>query len=601
MIENIFVLSKGSLLKKMKKEFIKVGFKKTNLNTLIDNIFETFDDTEVQKNIFFRCNALFFFKEYCKKSKLKFITKDLLKLMYFCILCAETKTARQTFYIGSSVICKIYEKNKDCFCFNKNENKLNNILWSLIESKHYYTNILKRTQHIVSSNVLDNDNIIEYLCLINKICDLHHYTKEFYYHSNWILRKYKEYNINDTIVITTNKIYNFVVPVFIRLNGIVGIDYRDNRDFILKNVTHWNFIKYELHELSNCCKGEQDSPKQLIPSLSLCTSLSLSKFTFTSIIDRLFLSSEIESNICTTHSNVCICMIDIVNFSQWCSKQEPQQIFTTMTKYNTFLNEYIDMYDNVEKIEMVGDSVLIVGGLYSDNNTIKYTSDIIKLCHSILVDINKLNEIFNDESVSIRIGIHNGDVYSGYILNPKKFQLFGNSINVASRLESTSFPGILNISTKTFDIIKNIEILNKFEIGRTNTNFLKGVGVFDSLMCFIRKDSVLIADDVLITCNIIKKILKHKKCDIVINNKHCFRLLKQNSYEIVFLDRFFDNVDIYVDIKDFRIWETKYRLNPQKIVLITSTKPSENINIDLYIDDIIIKNEKFIVTIGNHK
>jgi CheY-like chemotaxis protein len=259
------------------------------------------------------------------------------------------------------------------------------------------------------------------------------------------------------------------------------------------------------------------------------------------------------------------------------------------------------MYDEIEKIEMVGDSVLIVGGLYSDNNTIKYTSDIIKLCHSILVDINKLNEIFNDKSVSIRIGIHNGDVYSGYILNPRKFQLFGNSINVASRLESTSFQGILNISTKTFDIIKNIEILNKFEIGRTNTNFLKGVGVFDSLRCFIRKDSVLIADDVLITCNIIKKILKHKKCDIVTNNNHCFRLLKQNSYDIVFMDRFFDNVDIYVDIKDFRIWETKYRLNPQKIVLITSTKPSENINIDLYIDDIIIKNEKFIVTIGDYK
>jgi hypothetical protein len=39
MVDNLFVLSKGSLLKKMKKEFIKVGFKKTNLNTLIDNIF----------------------------------------------------------------------------------------------------------------------------------------------------------------------------------------------------------------------------------------------------------------------------------------------------------------------------------------------------------------------------------------------------------------------------------------------------------------------------------------------------------------------------------------------------------------------------------
>ena len=323
----------------------------------------------------------------------------------------------------------------------------------------------------------------------------------------------------------------------------------------------------------------------------------------TSIIDRFIL--EHESNVCTTHKNVCICMIDIVNFSQWCNKQNPQYIFTTMTKYNTFLNEYIDRYDDIEKIEMVGDSVMIVGGLYIGNHdTIKYTSDIISFCYSLLTNINTLNKIFNDESISLRIGIHNGDVYSGYILNPKKFQLFGNSINVASRLESIGFKSILNISSKTADIIKNVEIFKKFEIGKTNANFLKGIGVFDSVMCFIRKDVVLIADDILITCLIIKETFKHKKCEIVINDNDCFDLLRQNIYELVFFDRFFDKVDIYEKLKQFRIWETKYRLNPQKIVLITSTKQNDssiqNTNIDLFISDTIIKDDKFIVTIGNY-
>lgn len=318
-----------------------------------------------------------------------------------------------------------------------------------------------------------------------------------------------------------------------------------------------------------------------------------------SIIDKLSLSSDTENNICTTHTNVCICMIDIVNFSQWCSKQDPRHIFTTMTKYNTFLNDNIHIYDDIEKIEMVGDSVLIVGGLYSNNNTSKYTCDIIELCHSILVNINTINEIFNDESISIRIGIHNGDVYSGYILNPKKFQLFGNSINVASRLESTSFKGILNISSKTYNIIKHTDIVDKFEIGKTTTNYLKGVGVFDSLMCFIRKNIILIADDVLITCIIIKKALNYKKCEIVTNNNDCFNLLKQNIYDIVFLDRLFDKIDIIDQIKEFRIWETKYRLNPQKIILITSFESDLLIQncIHLYIDDIILKDHKFIETI----
>ena len=330
----------------------------------------------------------------------------------------------------------------------------------------------------------------------------------------------------------------------------------------------------------------------------------IEKKSSTSIIDRL--STDDEMEVCITHTNVCICMIDIVNFSQWCNKQNPQYIFTTMTKYNTFLNEFIDRYDDIEKIEMVGDSVMIVGGLYLGNHdTIKYTSDIINLCYSILINIKTLNKIFNDESISLRIGIHNGDVYSGYILNPKKFQLFGNSINVASRLESIGFESTLNISSKTADIIKNVEIFKKFEIGKTNTNFLKGIGVFDSVMCFIRKDVVLIADDILVTCLIIKKTLKHKKCEIVINDNDCFDLLRQNIYEIVFIDRFFDKVDIYEKLKQFRKWETKYRLNPQKIVLITSTKQSEdssiqNTDIDLFISDTIIKDDKFIVTIGNY-
>ena len=568
--DNIFVLSKANLLKKMKKEFINVGFENLKVDTLVNDIFETFDDDEIQRNIYFRCNALLFFKDYCKKSKFKFITKDVLQLMYLCILCAETNCVIYT--LDNNVICKIFEKNKECFVVNENTN---DILWSLIQSKRNDSNML--IQKLTGSN-----NLVDYLCLINFICDMHHYTKEFYYHSNWVLKSYTEYDIEDTINIISKHIDNIVVPVFIRLNEIVEINF-DYCKSIINNKNHWNFLKHG-------SRLKRNQEKILEVEFPHSTSLS--------IIDRL--SSDCETNICSTHSNVCICMIDIVNFSQWCNKQEPQHIFTTMTKYNTFLNDNIYMYDDVEKIEMVGDSVMIVGGLYSKNNTIEYTHNIINMCHSILHDINTLNKIFNDESISIRIGIHNGDVYSGYILNPKKFQLFGNSINVASRLESTSFQGILNISSKTYAIIKNTEIVNKFEIGRTNTMFLKGVGVFDSLRCFMRKDSVLIADDVLITCNIIRKILKHKKCDIVTDKNHCFSLLKQNSYDMVFMDRFFDKVDIFEDLKAFRIWETKYRLNPQKIVLITSLEPFKPSNINLYVDDTIIKNDKFIETISNY-
>ena len=64
-------------------------------------------------------------------------------------------------------------------------------------------------------------------------------------------------------------------------------------------------------------------------------------------------------------------------------------------------------------------------------------------------------------------------------MNPKKFQLFGNSINIASRLESDCLPGTMNISLKTYSIIEFDKKIDNFNIGKTNSNFLKGVGIIN--------------------------------------------------------------------------------------------------------------------------
>lgn len=65
------------------------------------------------------------------------------------------------------------------------------------------------------------------------------------------------------------------------------------------------------------------------------------------------------------HINACICMIDVVNFSAWCNTRSPADIFRAMTEYNRVLSTLIEKYAGVRKIEMVGDCVMIMGGVHA--------------------------------------------------------------------------------------------------------------------------------------------------------------------------------------------------------------------------------------------
>ncbi len=319
-------------------------------------------------------------------------------------------------------------------------------------------------------------------------------------------------------------------------------------------------------------------------------------------IDNISSSKELFEYACTTHTNISICMIDIVGFSQWCSKQKPIDIFKTMTKYNAFLNSKINEYEDIEKVELVGDSVLIVGGLYT--NDIKM-NDMVCLCYDILSNIKTLKIIFEDETISIRIGLHLGDVHSGFIRYPKKFQLFGNSINVASRLESSSLPGVLHVSTKALSVlnVKN-DHLSNFNIGKTLNQKFKGVGIIVSKLYFVKVNKIHVADDVLITSKIIEHNLKKRfniKSEIHTDVDSCFKSLKEKAYPCVILDRYFDDFDILQSLIEFRIWESKYRTEPQKIILISSIDNGDFDegfrNFELYVDKIIDKKDNFLDTL----
>ena len=491
--------------------------------------------------------------------------------------------------IHVTLATKVYKEFFTCFNIDKQYNItlfLNNVILStdILLHSHVMTYINKLEICDNTTNLLQKP--ITSAILILKLSDLSHTMKPFKIHCNWVLKLKSETNaeftnIKDIAIASIGFMESYVEPLIEKMDSHL---YKSNKFKILlqRNKIIWTNYLLDTHTtITNKSKNEN---KQL------------------NIIDRISCSNENDDIACTIHDNACICMIDIVNFSQWCSKQNPIFIFETMTQYNNFLNEKINNYEYIEKVELVGDSVMIVGGLYSDKKqTLQYTKCVIHLCYSILSDLTTLQNIFNDNTISLRIGVHNGDVYSGYIMYPKKYQLFGNSINIASRLESSCIPGTLNISLQTYSIIKQDDLNSKFNVGKTKSNFLKGVGLVHSKMCFIRISKVLIADDVLSTCKILEYKIKDIECDIITDYKDCFEILKKKYYNVVFLDRYFEDEDVYNELVNFRIWESKYKNNYQKIYLMTTIEPNENYNkFKLYVDDVIDKKTNFHENIKKH-
>ena len=195
-------------------------------------------------------------------------------------------------------------------------------------------------------------------------------------------------------------------------------------------------------------------------------------------------------------NNVCLCMIDIMGFSSWCSNHIPSIIAKTMIEYNNLIGDILANYPTLKKIELVGDCCMVLGCHSNElnaNDTTCFTC--IKFGIDLLSHIDTIKMMFRSKYVGLRIGIHLSDVIGLYLDNPKKYQMYGNDINVCSRLESSTNPNTLHISEKTLMCVKHIEEKelpkNLCVKGYSHKMEHKGVGVITSYIFHLKRDKVL--------------------------------------------------------------------------------------------------------------
>jgi class 3 adenylate cyclase len=154
---------------------------------------------------------------------------------------------------------------------------------------------------------------------------------------------------------------------------------------------------------------------------------------------------------------VTVLFTDFKGFTQLAEKLTPKELVAEINECFSAFDYIVEKY-NVEKIKTIGDAYMAAGGLPTANTT--HAKDVIYAALEIQLFMEKFkakkiaaNELFFE----IRIGIHTGPVVAG-IVGVKKFayDIWGDTVNTASRMESSGEVGKVNISGATFDLVKDL-------------------------------------------------------------------------------------------------------------------------------------------------
>jgi len=187
------------------------------------------------------------------------------------------------------------------------------------------------------------------------------------------------------------------------------------------------------------------------------------------------------------YEHASILFTDFVDFTRISEQMSPEELVTEINVYYKTFDRIIEKR-GVEKIKTIGDAYMAADGFGKESglaakNIVMAALDII----DFTMARKKKNIDSGKPAFAIRAGIHTGDVIAG-IVGEKKFQfdIWGDAVNTASRMESHSEAGKLNVSQATFELLKDDP---QFTFENRGKMKVKGKGEIE--MWFVEKDSLI--------------------------------------------------------------------------------------------------------------
>ena len=182
-----------------------------------------------------------------------------------------------------------------------------------------------------------------------------------------------------------------------------------------------------------------------------------------------------ETPIADRFENVSILFADIVGFTPTAALMTPSQLVDRLNRvFSQF--DMLALRLGVEKIKTIGDAYMAVAGLPEPHPD--HTALIAEFGFSMLRALEQINGANEDSPLQIRIGIHTGPVVAGIIGHHKFiYDVWGDTVNVASRLEANSLPGRIQVSEAARQVLAGR--YNFEPRGRIN---LKGRGYIEAFL-----------------------------------------------------------------------------------------------------------------------
>jgi class 3 adenylate cyclase/DNA-binding NarL/FixJ family response regulator len=156
------------------------------------------------------------------------------------------------------------------------------------------------------------------------------------------------------------------------------------------------------------------------------------------------------------YESASILFTDFKGFTKLSEKFSTEELIHQLDQFFSYFDSVMQIY-KIEKIKTIGDAYMCVAGIPEKNED--HAVNIIKAGLELAEYMNIVNSLNSQKGIppwEIRIGIHSGPLVAG-VVGTKKFcyDVWGDSVNVASRMESSGSPGRVNISGYTYELVKD--------------------------------------------------------------------------------------------------------------------------------------------------
>ncbi|XP_072768925.1 uncharacterized protein, partial [Nerophis lumbriciformis] len=214
-----------------------------------------------------------------------------------------------------------------------------------------------------------------------------------------------------------------------------------------------------------------------------------------------------------SYEKVTIFFSDIVGFTSISASCTPLQVVGMLNNLYLCFDTRIDSYD-VYKVETIGDAYMVASGL-PERNGDRHADEIAKMALDLVAAVRQVSiPHMPDQRLQLRAGIHTGPCVAGIVGSKMpRYCLFGDTVNTASRMESTSLPQKIHASSESYlalakDNAYELQLRGEIEVkgkGKMKTYWLLGHKNYsvqnDSLVCHwnpnkARKKKLVASSDV---------------------------------------------------------------------------------------------------------